>query len=72
MTKASTNIVKLRVEYEEEDQYIWRGCIVEVEHDGRLGDWTYHDRVPAVVLGKSVPPERIALVAEYDLCVSLA
>lgn len=70
MTKASTNIVKLRVEYEEEDQYMWHGYIVEIEHDGRLGVWNYHDRVPAVVIGKPIPPDRITLVAEYDLCAS--
>ena len=68
MTKASTDVVKLRVEYGEEDQYIWRGCAVEIEHDGRLGKWDYHRSVLAVVLGRPVPPGRIALVAEYDLC----
>jgi hypothetical protein len=72
MTKASTNIVKLRVEYEEVDQYVQYGYPVEILHDGKLGVWDYHHRVPAVILGKPVPPARIAMVAKYDLCASLA
>jgi len=68
MTKASTVIVKLRVEYGEEDQYVRHGCPVEILHGGRLGAWAYHDRVPAVVIGKPIPPSRIALAAKYDLC----
>jgi hypothetical protein len=67
MTKASTNIVKLRVEYEEADQYVKHGSPVEILHGGRLGVWHYHDRVPAVVIGKPIPPERIAVIAKYDL-----
>lgn len=67
MTKASTAIVKLRVEYEEADQYVRHGCAVEILHGGRLGEWHYHDRVPAVVIGRPIPPSRVALVAEYDL-----
>lgn len=72
MTKASTDIVKLRVEYEAADQYNQYGCPVEIRHDGRLGAWSYHDRVPAVLLANPVPPERIALVAQYDLCARLS
>jgi len=67
MTKASTNIVKLSVEYGDADRYIRYGEPVEIEHDGRLGVWDYHDRVPAVIVGRPIPSDRIALVAEYDL-----
>ena len=72
MTKASTNIVKLSVEYKEADLYVKYGCPVEIEHDGRLGVWDYHDRVLAVIIGKPISPDRITLVGEYDLCQRVA
>lgn len=72
MTKGSTNIVKLRVEYEEADQYVKYGYPVEIEHDGRLGVWNYHDRVPAVILGRPIPPGRIKLAAKYDLLQTIS
>lgn len=67
MTKAATSVVKLRVEYGEDDLFLLHGFPVEILHDGRLGEWPYHDRVPAVVLGRPIPPARVALEAEYDL-----
>jgi hypothetical protein len=67
MTKSSTTIVKLRVEYDESQRFCFHGIPVEIDHDGRLGEWVYHDRIPAIVLVEPVPPERIALVGTYDL-----
>jgi hypothetical protein len=34
--------------------------------------WTYHDREPAILLSRTVQPERIKLVGDYDLVALLA
>jgi hypothetical protein len=67
MTKASTGVVKLEVEGDESDLYQLYGLNITIEHDGRLGKWDYHDKVPAVVMTKPIPPSSIKVVGSYDL-----
>ena len=72
MTKASTNVVKLEVEGEEENLYQLYGTNITIQHDGRLGRWYYHDAVSAVVMPKPIPPSNIKLVGAYDLIERLS
>ena len=67
MTKASTTVVKLRVKYESEDLLRRFGSLVEVDHDGRLGSWIYHQRETAIIVTRTIPPENITLIKTYDL-----
>ena len=67
MTKASTHVVKLEVEGEESDLYKLYGVDITINHDGRLGKWDYHNRVPAVVMTKPLPPSKIKVVGNYNL-----
>jgi hypothetical protein len=67
MTKNSTRVVKLGVEYNETDLLRQYGADVEILHDGRLGQWHYHYGVPAVVVTENIPPHAITLVQAYDV-----
>lgn len=73
MTKSSTHIVKLSVEFSENDLMIHDGTPVEILHDGILGSWKYHHGAPAVIVNRTIPPGQISLVDRYNLnswCVS--
>jgi hypothetical protein len=67
MTKASTEVVKLKVEYDESELFKLYGVDITIKHDGRLGTWYYHDGAPAVVATKMIPPSSIEVVGTYDL-----
>ena len=71
MTKNSVNIVKLQVDVEETDLYKLYGVEVEIRHDGRLGKWNYHNRVPAVIMTKLIHPSQIHVVGTYNLLDAL-
>ncbi len=70
-TKQSTNLVKLKVYYHEDDKLEWNANeIVEVLHSGNIGDWHYHtgkQDEKAVILTKNVHPENVVLLKEYDM-----
>ncbi len=75
-TKRDTNIVKLRVEYN--DKFILSPSDIDkgisdedtdllISHNGLIGDWIYHLEEPAVLVTKYIPCERISLIQEFDL-----
>lgn len=72
MTKASTCIVKLKVECNEERLLRQNGLRVEILHDGRLGAWDYHRGVPAVVMPESILASSITLLNTYDLAAMIS
>jgi hypothetical protein len=66
MTKSSTKIVKLRVEYDPAKLLHRDEEPVEILHDGRLGTWTYHTATPAVVYTEAIQPEYIFRLFTVD------
>lgn len=67
MTKSSTRIVKLRVEYEPTKLLYRDEEPVEILHDGRLGMWTYHTATPAVMYTEAIPPTSIERLDTFNL-----
>jgi len=70
--RRTTRICHLEVEYNREDIHPFlvdqgQDEILELYHDGSLGEWVYHTDVPALVLAERIPPERVKLVRSYDL-----
>jgi hypothetical protein len=69
MTKNTTQVVQLSVEYDSGSLLFRDGQPVEIQHDGKLGSWVYHERTPAIIITEIIPPEKINKVGEYDLNV---
>ena len=71
MTKSSTRVVKLRVEYDPTKLLVRAGEPVEILHDGQLGTWVYHTKTPAVLYSETIEPACIHRLATFDLVGSL-
>lgn len=67
MTKNTTHVVQLAVEYDSRSLLYRDGKPVEIQHDGKLGSWVYHESTPAIVITETIPPDQITKVGEYDL-----
>lgn len=73
MHRHTLHIALLAVDYEESDIYTdGPPGSFNVSHNGELSTgygepWVYHVREPAHLLIHPVPPERIRLLADYDL-----
>ncbi len=67
MTKSSTRVVKLQVEYDPANLLIRHGEPVEILHDGRLGTWVYHTATPAILYTETITPNRIHRLQTFDL-----
>lgn len=66
-TKATSEVALIKVEYDPRDTFLDNGNSFELRHNGQIGELKYHDDVPLVLTFKSIPPERVQLVAKYDL-----
>lgn len=67
MTKSDTRVVKLQVYYDESNLLKREEFPVEILHDGKLGSWSYHSKVPAIILTKPIETKFIFRMATYDL-----
>lgn len=69
--KKDTQIVKLKLEFDESDvlvsKYVETGKIFKIIHDGIIGDWLYHRDCYAIIVTKTILPVNIKLIKEYDL-----
>lgn len=71
-TKSQTKVVKLEVQYNDDDVL----CVddygekrrVRLWHTGEIGKWQYHpDRPEALVVTAAIKPENIKLLKTFDL-----
>ena len=65
-------VVKLKVLYSPEDCLKYRdgqGVVrdVQIFHDGSIGAWVYHYRVPATIVVRTIEPSKIKLEKVFDL-----
>jgi hypothetical protein len=67
MTKSSTRVVKLQVEYDPTKLLMRQGEPIEILHDGRLGVWVYHTKTPAIVCSEVIYPKHIHRLETFDL-----
>lgn len=67
MTKSSTRVVKLQVEYDPAKLLTRNDEPIEILHDGLLGTWVYHTKTPAVVYTDVIAPGRIHRLETFDL-----
>ena len=67
MTKSSTRIAKLSVEYDPNKLMCRDGEPIEILHDGRLGSWIYHTKTPAVVYTEVIQPRCINRIHTFNL-----
>lgn len=65
-SKGETRVVLLRCGYDP-DTVIGKPDDWRIKHNGKIGTWEFHDEVPCLVVTETIPPERVELVAEYDL-----
>lgn len=70
--RPTLRVVLLEVIYGRRDRWMVFGQPPEVLHEGTAERWQYHHNLPGQILIASVPPERIRLVATYDLKERLA
>ena len=74
--KGAENVVLLSVRYSSEDVFKpppgsgW--AFGGVWHNGEFGVWKFHQHECSTILVNSVPLDRIALVAEFDVVRALA
>lgn len=72
-TKAQTRIVKLQVEYRDEDiLHYWNVAMqynqrVVLPHSGFLNNWNYHNDENAVLVIKRIAPGQITLLKDINL-----
>ncbi len=66
-TKGLLEIVKLAVEYNEDELLTFGGTTVEIYHDGRIGSFDYHYQEPAIIVTQPILPTNIKLLQTYNL-----
>lgn len=66
-TQQDTRIVKLKYLYDDKDILSFGKEKINLPHTGVMGSWNYHDAKLAVIVLKSIQPENIELIGDYNL-----
>jgi len=67
-TKESLRVVQLAVEYDPKEDLKFKGYDkIETAHQGSINNWVFHKNEKGIIINKDISPERIKLIAEYNL-----